>query len=116
MKEIPLTQGYTAIVDDDDFEKFGKFKWFAKFGGRGGQPYAARSVRVNGTYKTIRLHRAIMGDPEGMDVDHNDRKTMNNRKSNLTILTHEENLAKRRQYESAEIANNDGETVSEFSF
>lgn len=38
-KEIPLTKGKVTVVDDEDYERFGKFKWHC-VGGR----YAARSV------------------------------------------------------------------------
>lgn len=27
MKHIPLTKGFIAIVDDEDFESLSKFKW-----------------------------------------------------------------------------------------
>ena len=27
MKEIPLSRGYVALVDDDDFERVSAFKW-----------------------------------------------------------------------------------------
>lgn len=29
MKFLPLSQGKTAIVDDEDFEKVGRLKWSA---------------------------------------------------------------------------------------
>ena len=28
-REIPLTQGKVAIVDDEDFERLSRFKWYA---------------------------------------------------------------------------------------
>ena len=30
MKEIRLTKGYVALVDDKDFERVNQFKWCAK--------------------------------------------------------------------------------------
>lgn len=29
MKEIPLTQGYVALVDDEDYDRVSAFKWYA---------------------------------------------------------------------------------------
>ena len=29
MKEIPLTQGYVALVDDEDYERVAQFTWHA---------------------------------------------------------------------------------------
>jgi len=31
MREIPLTQGQVAIVDDEDYEWLSQFKWYAKW-------------------------------------------------------------------------------------
>lgn len=45
MKAIQLTQGKVAIVDDDDFEKVNKFKWYALLSR--GRFYAARNILVS---------------------------------------------------------------------
>lgn len=29
VKEIPLTQGYVALVDDEDYERVSAFKWYS---------------------------------------------------------------------------------------
>ena len=42
MKEIQLTQGKVALVDDDDFEYLNQWKWYySKLN------YAMRSKRIN---------------------------------------------------------------------
>lgn len=87
MREIPLTQGKVAIVDDDDFEELNKFKWYANANGFKGRVYAVRSSK-----KRIRMHRQIMGFPERMDIDHINGNTLDNRKSNLRIATRSQNL------------------------
>ena len=92
MKTIPLTQGKVALVDDEDFERVSQFKWYYTQAG-----YACRSLPVSGRKKTIQLmHRLIMGEPEGMEVDHRKHgDTLNNQKDNLRAATHQQNLCNR---------------------
>jgi hypothetical protein len=92
VKEIPLTKGKVAIVDDEDYEKLSKYKWHAMNG-----KYAARSVWNGETKKKtmILMHREICGNPEGLDVDHIDMNTFDNRKQNLRAVTHQHNCFNR---------------------
>ncbi|MDR3436470.1 hypothetical protein [Telmatospirillum sp.] len=62
-KEIPLTQGYVAIVDDEDFERFGHFNWCV-LKCLSGNLYALR--RPKGTRKGELLHRSILNAPAGV--------------------------------------------------
>lgn len=79
MKEIQLTHGKTAIVDDDDFEMVSKTKW-----------YADRKGYVK-NWKGQKIHRLIAKTPEGMATDHIDGDKLNNQKSNLRICTDMQN-------------------------
>ena len=36
MKTVPLSQGYFAIIDDQDFARVSRFKWYAKVMRRNG--------------------------------------------------------------------------------
>lgn len=79
-KLISLTRGYTALVDDSDYEKLKTYKWSA--GGPKGYLSAQRAQ--NG--KTIRMHRQILGlldAPSNVFVDHRNGDTLDNRRSNL---------------------------------
>lgn len=93
MKEIPLTRGKVALVDDDMFEELNRYKWYATDDG-----YASRSFsRIKGIRRrNISMHRQIMGTPEGMDTDHIDHNRLNNQRTNLRVCTRLENLRNMR--------------------
>ena len=87
MKKIKLTQGKFALVDDEDFEKFNKIKWFCN-----GMGYACRSLHPNtSSCKSIYLHKEIMNNPLNMEVDHINGNPLDNRKINLRKCSHQEN-------------------------
>jgi HNH endonuclease len=92
MREIPLTQGKVAIVDDDvyvDVVSFGK--WYARNGRK--TYYAQRSIRgTNGKWIVILMHNVIWEllhgpIPDGFTVDHEDRDGLNNTRENLRLAT-----------------------------
>jgi len=85
-KEIPLTKGLVAIVDDDDFDLIKKYKWRALTGK--GLQYAVTSTFP---LKSMSMHRLIINAPDGKQVDHIDGNGLNNRKSNLRLCTHSQN-------------------------
>jgi hypothetical protein len=90
-KEIKLTQGKVAIVDDEDFEELDKLKWFADK--QGDNYYAVRkSLRINGKYINQKMHRIITGDKFGVHTDHINGNTLDNRRSNLRNCTHQQNM------------------------
>ena len=93
MKEILLTQGKIAFVDDRDFEYLSQFSWYANFNGYNW--YATRKENR----KTIYMHRVIMKlhNPGFKGhIDHVDMNGFNNQYSNIRIATRSQNGANRR--------------------
>lgn len=89
--EIVLRDKYgvivaSALIDLDDVERCRQYKWYARK--TRNTYYAMASVAPN---KKVFLHRFIMGYFGGDDVDHINRNGLDNRKSNLRIVTHQEN-------------------------
>lgn len=105
MKKIQLTRQCFAIVDNDDYERLNKYKWFCNFYG-----YACRTEtypRINGEKrnrkKNILMHREIINCPIGKDTDHKDMDKLNNQKTNLRICNrrmNNANLPKRKNCSS----------------
>ncbi len=96
-KQIPLTQGYVAIVDDEDFEGLAQHKWYAHRG-HGGDFYAVRKTRdTNGEQRMVRMHRIIVGASPGEDVDHENHDTLDNRRRNIRRCTRAQNQANSRK-------------------
>ena len=94
MKEIPLTRGLVALVDDEDYETLCRFKWHAHKTG-----YALRKVKspINGLWTRVSMHREILKMPfgDGRDVDHIDGNRRNNTRSNLRVCSRSENQQNR---------------------
>ena len=91
MKEILLTQGQTALVDDEDFEELNQFKWRVGWTPTIKSFYAIRDEKRGNKYTTLRMHRQIMQFPLGLYVDHINHNTLDNRKENLRIVTARQN-------------------------
>jgi len=91
MREIPLSQGKVALVDDEDYETVSRFKW-CTIKGHNETIYAARYVRrADGTQTTVRMHRVIMKASASVQVDHENHDGLDNRRANLRLATSAEN-------------------------
>lgn len=97
MKEIKLTRGYFAIVDDSDYDSLSEFNWSALV--TRNAVYAERREWDYENKKTvcIYMHRQILGCKER--VDHKDGNGLNNQRKNLRPSTHAKNIANSRKHQ-----------------
>jgi hypothetical protein len=83
---VPLPDGTEATIDAEDAESVGQHNWCL------GNGYVVTFLpRVNGKQKTLRLHRLVMGEPEGKMVDHRNGNPLENRKAFLRPATNAQN-------------------------
>lgn len=118
VKEINLSQGQIALVDDEDYEWLNKNKWNVRFDPTIHGYYAKRTKYI-GTfdgkkrYKTILMHREIMAKilkdtnelelltnflktPPKYPVDHINHNTLENTRNNLRIVTSRQNTQNKK--------------------
>ena len=95
MKRIQLTKGLVALVDDADYQALNQHKWYAQFSRKNGTYYAARKDK--GTFTL--MHREIMGmtKGDGIQVDHKNSDTLDNRRKNLRPATNSQNSMNRER-------------------
>ncbi len=94
MAEIPLSRGLVALVDDCDYCRLSRHKWYAT-------PldnqtfYAVRTLaRSYGNPRVrVNMHRDILGlgRYDRRQVDHKNGNGLDNRRSNLRLATSSEN-------------------------
>lgn len=92
-KEIELTQGKFATVDDEDFKDLSRYKWFAH-SPDGQRWYAMRNKKLfNGRKTTISMHVYLMKSSERATIDHIDGNGLNNTRKNLRFATNKQNCS-----------------------
>jgi hypothetical protein len=92
MKEIILTKGKVALVDDADYEYLNQWKW--SYHCRG---YAVRQVQQDRLTKNIFMHALIMGQK---GIDHIDGNKLNNQRHNLRYATGSQNQWNKSAYKN----------------
>jgi hypothetical protein len=87
MKELPISKGYVALVDDEDFERLSQFRWFVTK--RHGTIYAST---------TIMLHKMVLRSFSSEPlIDHKNHNGLDCQKENLRTASHSLNGANRRK-------------------
>ena len=89
MREIPLTQGKVALVDDEDYDELIKHRWCASK--HGSRWYALTAINHHLVY----LHRFIL--PNKHEIDHINGDGLDNRKVNLRSCNRSQNNANRHK-------------------
>ena len=84
MKKVSVTQGI-ALVDDGDYHLVVGHKWSCSNGA---------AMRYDHGIP-IYMHRLIMDAPKGVEVDHINGNRLDNRRCNLRLCTHKQNMQNR---------------------
>lgn len=98
MKQIELTNGFTAIVDDEDYERASQYNWsYSK------KPVVIQtSITRQGKSTSITLPRFLLGiDDPRIRCAYVNGDVLDNRKSNLKRMTQAEIVAKTGKYSTA---------------
>lgn len=100
MREIPLTKGYVALVDDADFDALIIYKWnVGRMKAKDGREVIyARRTTPRPLQNMVYMHRQILGlDKQRIRVDHRDTDGLNNQRYNLRVATPTQNLGNSRK-------------------
>jgi hypothetical protein len=92
-RRIPLTKGFFALVDDEDYESLVQWSWSydaRKHTGYAKRPYAPEESRY--------MHHVVVGTRKRLD--HIDGNGLNNRRNNLRPATKSQNGANRQKTSS----------------
>jgi len=87
MKQISLTRGLVALVDDGDYEWLSKWSWYADKSHKNKWRAARKPDKI------IYMHRVITEAAPKEIVDHIDGDPLNNQRKNLRIASKSQNSA-----------------------
>lgn len=79
--DVPFLSGYTWHVDHSS-----------------GKAYARAMTRTDGIQSHVKMHRLLLSAPEGVLVDHWNGNGLDNRRENLRLATHAQNICNSKRY------------------
>lgn len=91
MIEVPVGH-LSARIDDEDAALVQQYSWYLLYAGHSASStwyYAARNWYEDGVAKIQTMHKLILDNAIG--IDHKDRDSLNNQRSNLRIATPRQN-------------------------
>jgi hypothetical protein len=101
VKEIPLISSKypnkVALVDDEDYEKLIKYKWYVRYHHRNFYAQRLQYSEIDKKNHFIMLHREILGTAKGVEVDHKDHNELNCQKWNMRECSHFGNMRNARK-------------------
>ena len=86
--QIPLNDGFVAIIDQVDLELVSRFKWHVVKYHR--SYYARSTIRQDGKAHSVSMHRLLGKTPAAQICHHRNRNTLDNRRSNLLNMSKKE--------------------------
>lgn len=92
MKEIQLTTGHVAIIDDADLELISQYRW-------GPIQSGANTYAYSHGEKRVAMHRLILGVQGRVIIDHKNGNTLDNRRDNIRLATYAQNRHNSRKHE-----------------
>lgn len=98
--KVPLSHGKVALIDPEDAERVMGISWHAVRNPREGWR-AQTKILVGDRWKTVKLHRVILGTPDGVEVDHQNGNSLDCRRGNLRECTSAQNKQNRRRYRTS---------------
>lgn len=85
---VELTKDQFSVIDIEDAAEVSKYNWQASWNPQLRGFYAGRFITTpEGKRTSQSLHQFIMGKVEGFSIDHINRCTLDNRRSNLRHAT-----------------------------
>jgi hypothetical protein len=94
MKEIALTRGKVALVDDQDHDRLSRYSWYASRSG--GVWYAKTGIWDGRRTAQIAMHRLLINADAGQLIDHINGNGLDNRRSNLRLCCKAQNQQNQR--------------------
>lgn len=99
MKTIKLFNGKEVLVDEEDYRYLCKYTWsYQKT--KSGKEYARREKEIKGKRTVFLMHREILSVKKGQEIDHINGNGLDNRKNNLRLCIHQQNMMNRKLHKN----------------
>lgn len=90
--QLKLTNRGYCLIDEEDYDMIKEYKWRMVATGPYQLPYVSTDAIINGKRTTMYLHRLLMDHPKGKVIHHINGDGLDNRRSNLEVVSPKENL------------------------